>query len=166
MLATYQNGEKRVKRLCHLCLRQLKGSRSKTFSFLFFFWHGTQKWGRLEWGCDATLPPQVTIPVPWWPSQLSQQPLLHLAFERASLCGGVNKSQQISPRATNEIVITVIAPQKRPPGRHSCINNFFPEILLCCWVQVGSNRAAPPEEDASCLSVDALITSTVMSLAN
>lgn len=43
---------------------------------------------------------------------------------------------------------------------------FSPLILHCCWVQVGRNRAAPPEEDASCLSADALITSTVMSLAN
>lgn len=46
------NGEKRVKRLCHLCLRQLKGSRSKTF---FFFFFGTAPRSEGGWN-EAVMP--------------------------------------------------------------------------------------------------------------
>ena len=78
------------------------------------------------------------------PSQLSRQPLLDLVFECVGLRGGVNKSQQISPWATGEIIIIVIAPRKRLfPQDVAVASTSFPgniELLLSPgWEQLSSS---------------------------
>lgn len=74
--------------------------------------------------------PKATIAVPWWPSWLSQQPLLHLVFECVCLCGGVNKSKQISPRVTSGILIMMIVPQKRHfPQDSTVASTSFPSYI-------------------------------------
>lgn len=86
----------------------------------------------------------MSAAVPCWPSQLSQQPLLHLVLECVCLCGGVNKSQQINPWATSEIIIMVIAPQKRhSPEDSSVASTSFPSnialLLSPGWEQSSSS---------------------------
>lgn len=88
--------------------------------------------------------PIATIALPWWPSQLSEQPLLHSVFESACLRGVVNKSQQISPWVTSEIIIMMIAPQKRHfPQDSTVASTSFPSnialLLSPGWEQSSSS---------------------------
>lgn len=126
------------KLLCYLCLSQWKASCSKTLFGIA---------PRSEGGKKAAAMPhyrKATIAVPWWLPQLSQQPLFHLVFECVCLCGGVNKSQQISPWATSEISLWWLLLKRDTSLRTAQWHqHLFPAILHCCWVQVGSNRAAP-----------------------
>lgn len=63
-----------------------------------------------------------------------------VAFAVCLLHGGVHKKQKINPRAGNESITTVTAPQK------SLVNNFMHD-------GGGTEQPHPSEEEASCLSL-------------
>ena len=147
--------------LCHLCSR--RAGIQKPFLALH---PGVREAG----GRLATPPHQKSIRARVTISVVTATFVTVGVWVLVLLRAGVNKSQQISLWATSEIIIMVIAPQKRGTSLRTAQSHqhlFFPtDIALLLSPGWAQSSSSPPEEDASCLSADALITSTVMSLAN